>query len=141
MKRIPLLLSAAGLSAAAAAVILRRLRRNRAVEHAVRISSADAPTGVLLLPGAVDPDPPAGRPAGSPTTPVPPDAVSAVADMDSGTADSDAGATAEEDEARAAPGRPNRTWLVDNGSEWDGNPLEQVVLPDPGDGNGSGGRR
>ena len=93
------LVSAAALGAAAA--LLRRLLRHRAVEQAVQAEPADrkeAGTGTQAVPAGADADSPAEAP-----------------------------------ESNETDGRPARTWVVDNSSNWDGSPLELVVPP----GNGS----
>ena len=145
MKRSSLLtsaavLSAAGLSAAAGAV-LRRVLRHGAVEQALRASTGDADTGQLpVVPEA------GGTPASAlpgwreslPVTPVPPNTVTATVPEPAGAGDSpdahgsdgEPGAEPEsESESESDEPKPARTWVVDNSCDWDGNPLELVVSP------------
>ena len=151
MKRSSLLtsaavLSAAGLSAAAGAV-LRRVLRHGAVEQALRASTGDADTGQLpVVPEA------GGTPASAlpgwreslPVTPVPPNTVTATVPEPAGTGNSAAAArstdgrgsggepgtgTESDSESDSEEPKPARTWVVDNSSDWDGNPLELVVSP------------
>lgn len=137
-------LSAAGLSAAAAA-LLHRLLRHGAVDRAVKVRTRDTSAGNL------------------PVTPVPANTVTATAmetsdlDFDSGfDSGFDAGFDAEAEaegaggpDGAGGPGgagdaggpggagsagnagtaKPARTWVVDNSSDWDGSPLEMVIPP------------
>ena len=132
MKRSPLLtlaavLSAAGFGAAAAALV-RRMLRHGAVDQALRVSSKDADTGQLPVvspePGGIPPSALPGWQGNLPVTPVPPDTVTATA-PEPPTA---APATGDTGDSEADP-LPERTWVVDNSSAWDGSPLEMVVPP------------
>ncbi|WP_461169001.1 hypothetical protein [Arthrobacter sp. Z1-15] len=145
MKRSSLLtsaavLSAAGLSAAAGAV-LRRILRHGAVEQALRASTGDADTGQLpVVPeaGGTPASPLPGWRESLPVTPVPPNTVTATVPEPAGTGNSAAAARSADGRGSGGePGtdsdseepKPARTWVVDNSSDWDGNPLELVVTP------------
>ncbi|MCC3267007.1 hypothetical protein [Arthrobacter gengyunqii] len=145
MKRLPRLVSAAvaaaaGLSAGAAFAVLRRLLDNPTVGLAagttpattpagapVRISSGNAATGSLpVLRAGPDATPASVLPGwrqSLPVTPVPRDTVSATAAQEQGNPD---------ERTSDTPGLPSRTWMVTNGSDWDGSPLELVVPPGRG---------
>ena len=135
MKRSSPLTSAAvvtavGLSAAAAA-LLRRTLHHDAVDRAVRVSAPEATTGTLpVVPADADSTPPsalAGWKETLPVTPVPPNTVTATVPDPSGEAAATAASPDTPD--TAAEPRPARTWVVDNTSDWDGSPLELVVSP------------
>lgn len=137
MKRSSLLTSAAVLSAAgfsaAAAALVRRLLRHGAVDHAVRVSTKDADTGQLPVAspkaGGIPPSALPGWQENLPVTPVPPNTVTATAaEMpDAGT--ETGGETGSGSATDGGEPRPARTWVVDNSSAWDGSPLEMVVPP------------
>ena len=56
-------------------------------------------------------------------------------------ADVDTDSPTEAPESNEADGRPTRTWVVDNSSNWDGSPLELVVPPGNGSSAGPAGNQ
>lgn len=145
-------LSAAGLSAAAGA-LLRRLLRHGPVERALRVSTGDGDTGRLPVVAGAGSTPPSALPGwreSLPVTPVPQDTVTATVPEPAAAAGDAAPDTSDSDDSTDSaegPGRdeghatdtgtgvetgdskPARTWVVENSSDWDGNPLELMVSP------------
>ena len=104
--------AAVGLTAAAAAAVLEKLRRNPVLSRGGRFfPGKGAPgAGAVHVSASRDPDLP-GWKQGMPGSPEP--LTVEVSSLDAGT------------------GSPRRTWIVHNGSEWQSKPGELMVPPKP----------
>ena len=102
--------AAVGLTAAAAAAVLERLRRNPVISRGLRFRPGEPKAGTNAVPISArkDPDLPGwkqGMPGSAETVTV------EVSSLDAGT------------------GSPRRTWIVHSGPEWQARPGELMVPP------------